>query len=172
MAWEHKGISIEISGANFVAEFDGKRIVRSSLAATKKAIDKEMEAKAEEESVALKLPVVILLERRHHSEPSEKRIVHGVITGVDRETFAATGIDPPEGMDSEMVLPDSKENTKRLEQYIRAEAAWKVAEASVQGRGVGIYWRGYGRENKRTFGECVTKLRESYNAAKKGDSDD
>ena len=91
---------------------------------------------------------------------------------MDRETFAATGIDPPEGMDSEMVLPDSKENTKRLEQYIRAEAAWKVAEASVQGRGVGIYLRGYGRENKRTFGECVTKLRESYNAAKKGDSDD
>lgn len=35
MAWNHKGIEIELSGERFVATFEGKRIASPSLAAAK-----------------------------------------------------------------------------------------------------------------------------------------
>ena len=166
MAWEHKGIAIEMSGPKFIAEVNGKRIGKPSLAAAKKAIDKEIEATAEEQAVTLSLPVVILLVSYR-----KKKIVHGVITGLDRDSREVIGIDPPNEFRRSMVLPESKENTKRLERYIQAEAAWKVAESAVEGRSVGASFRGCGR-GQRPFGESVAKLQESYARAQKGDSDD
>ena len=173
MAWEHRGIAIEMSGPNFIAAFDGKNVVKSSLAAAKKAIDKEIEAKAEEQAVTLSLPVVILLAgSSYRSEGKKKKIVHGVITGLDRDSREVIGIDPPNGFWWSMVLPESKENTKRLERYIKAEAAWKVAESAVEGRSVDTSFRGNGRTQGQPFGESVAKLQESYARAQKGDSDD
>ena len=167
MAWEHKGIAIEMSGANFIAEVNGKRIGKPSLAAAKKAIDKEIEATAE-----VSLPVVILLVSSSYRNEGKKKIVHGVITGLDRDSREVIGIDPPNEFRRSMVLPESKENTKRLERYIQAEAAWKVAESAVEGRSVSINFRGYRRAQGQPFGESVAKLQESYARAQKGDSDD
>ena len=166
MAWEHKGIAIEMSGPKFIAEVNGKRIGKPSLAAAKKAIDKEIEATAE-----VSLPVVILLVSSSYRNEGKKKIVHGVITGLDRDSREVIGIDPPNEFRRSMVLPESKENTKRLERYIQAEAAWKVAESAVEGRSVGASFRGCGR-GQRPFGESVAKLQESYARAQKGDSDD
>ena len=167
MAWEHKGIAIEMSGANFIAEVNGKRIGKPSLAAAKKAIDKEIEATAE-----VSLPVVILLVSSSYRNEGKKKIVHGVITGLDRDSREVIGIDPPNEFRRSMVLPESKENTKRLERYIQAEAAWKVAESAVEGRSVDTSFRGNGRTQGQPFGESVAKLQESYARAQKGDSDD
>ena len=167
MAWEHKGIAIEMSGPNFIAEVNGKRIGKPSLAAAKKAIDKEIEATAE-----VSLPVVILLVSSSYRNEGKKKIVHGVITGLDRDRREVIGIDPPNEFRRSMVLPESKENTKRLERYIQAEAAWKVAESAVEGRSVSATFRGYRRAQGQPFGESVAKLQESYARAQKGDSDD
>ena len=167
MAWEHRGIAIEMSGPNFIAEVNGKRIGKPSLAAAKKAIDKEIEATAE-----VSLPVVILLESSSYRNEGKKKIVHGVITGLDRDRREVIGIDPPNEFRRSMVLPESKENTKRLERYIQAEAAWKVAESAVEGRSVSATFRGYRRAQGQPFGESVAKLQESYARAQKGDSDD
>ena len=167
MAWEYKGIAIEMSGANFIAEVNGKRIGKPSLAAAKKAIDKEIEATAE-----VSLPVVILLVSSSYRNEGKKKIVHGVITGLDRDSREVIGIDPPNEFRRSMVLPESKENTKRLERYIQAEAAWKVAESAVEGRSVSATFRGYRRAQGQPFGESVAKLQESYARAQKGDSDD
>ena len=167
MAWEHKGIAIEMSGPNFIAEVNGKRIGKPSLAAAKKAIDKEIEATAE-----VSLPVVILLVSSSYRNEGKKKIVHGVITGLDRDSREVIGIDPPNEFRRSMVLPESKENTKRLERYIQAQAAWKVAESAVEGRSVSATFRGYRRAQGQPFGESVAKLQESYARAQKGDSDD
>ena len=167
MAWEHKGIAIEMSGPKFIAEVNGKRIGKPSLAAAKKAIDKEIEATAE-----VSLPVVILLVSSSYRNEGKKKIVHGVITGLDRDSREVIGIDPPNEFRRSMVLPESKENTKRLERYIQAEAAWKVAESAVEGRSVSATFRGYRRAQGQPFGESVAKLQESYARAQKGDSDD
>ena len=165
--WEHKGIAIEMSGPKFIAEVNGKRIGKPSLAAAKKAIDKEIEATAE-----VSLPVVILLVSSSYRNEGKKKIVHGVITGLDRDSREVIGIDPPNEFRRSMVLPESKENTKRLERYIQAEAAWKVAESAVEGRSVSATFRGYRRAQGQPFGESVAKLQESYARAQKGDSDD
>ena len=167
MAWEHKGIAIEMSGPNFIAEVNGKRIGKPSLAAAKKAIDKEIEATAE-----VSLPVVILLVSSSYRNEGKKKIVHGVITGLDRDSREVIGIDPPNEFRRSMVLPESKENTKRLERYIQAEAAWKVAESAVEGRSVSATFRYSRRAQGQPFGESVAKLQESYARAQKGDSDD
>ena len=171
MAWEHRGIAIEMSGPNFIAEIDGNNVVKSSLAAAKKAIDREIEAKAESQAVTLSLPVVILLESSSYRNEGKKKIVHGVITGLDRDRREVIGIDPPNEFRRSMVLPESKENTKRLERYIQAEAAWKVAESAVEGRSVSTTF-GWGYRRAQAFGESVAKLQESYARAQKGDSDD
>ena len=172
MAWEHRGIAIEMSGPNFIAEVNGKRIGKPSLAAAKKAIDKEIEATAEEQAVTLSLPVVILLVSSSYRNEGKKKIVHGVITGLDRDSREVIGIDPPNEFRRSMVLPESKENTKRLERYIQAEAAWKVAESAVEGRSVSATFRYSRRAQGQPFGESVAKLQESYARAQKGDSDD
>ena len=146
----------------------GYRIITpDELAAAKKAIDREIEAKEESQAVTLSLPVVILLVSYR-----KKKIVHGVITGLDRDSREVIGIDPPNEFRRSMVLPESKENTKRLERYIQAEAAWKVAESAVEGRSVSATFRGYRRAQGQPFGESVAKLQESYARAQKGDSDD
>ena len=172
MAWRHRGFEIELLGASFCTDVGSKHISLSSLNAVKKAIDKHLDAKAQE--VTLNLPVVVRIakERSYRQESGEPdRVVRGVITGMDQESRAATGLDIPDGWTQHTVLPDTPDNVKRLRVLIQAEAAHEKAEEAIEGREVGMFFHGHGRI-KRPYSESVQLLVESYKKAQKAESTD
>lgn len=166
MAWTHKGIEIEMLGAQFVAECHGKRIVGTSLKSAQKAIDKRLDEKAQE--VELSLPVVILRLRlrmwSNDKGPSEM-IKRATITGLNGDTKAAQGIDPPKegSWRNGYILPDTPENAELLAKFIEAsrvesECKQRIEELCIRAR----------FSEKSTYAEAVKSIQEQYESALNG----
>ena len=166
MAWTHKGITIEaMSSGNFTAVYEGVKIIKPSLIAVKKDIDKRQETKAT--AIPLNLPVVILQEPSYFKD-EEARIIHSVITGLDPDSRKIQGIDYLDGWRNGEILPDSKENTRRLEKLVIARADLKAAEKSIKGREVSLYLPKLARNKPMPYGSDIMKIKENYVAAQKG----
>ena len=169
MAWNHKGFEIDMQGAFFATEIDNKRISLSSLNGVKKAIDKHLDAKAQE--VTISLPVVIRISKGRFSREAgtdHDKVIHCVITGVDAETKKVVGITPPAGWGVYCVLPDTPENTKALETLIAAEEDVSKAKRNIEGSSVGTSFVGVGRKGN-SYSEAIELLKKSYERANKGE---
>lgn len=171
MAWEYKGITIEMRGEFFHAIAQGKRITKSSVAAIRKEIDRLESVKAEEQAAVMNLPVVILRESSSYSTPDKTQIFHGSITGLDLETRKVIGVEEPKGWRNSEILPDSPENTKRLEKLKAARSALKDAEHSIEGREVSLYIPSLPHNKLVPYGSAVSTILKYYEDAKNGKAD-
>jgi hypothetical protein len=166
MSWNHKGIEIELSGASFVAQINGKRVASPSLKAAQKAIDKHLAKKAEE--VVLNLPVVIL-----RISGGAETIVHASITGIDPEELTVIGLPKSErfsGNKNEEVLPDSPENEALILEFREAKKKYEELEKQIYPRRVPVWInKGYGR-NKTTYSEAIQILQRDYDSAVKAEN--
>jgi hypothetical protein len=166
MAWEYKGISIEpTSSGQFRAVHEGVNIIKPSLAAVKKDIDRRQSVKAE--ITPMNLPVVILLESSRYSNEGKTQIIHRAITGIDPESRRILGIEAPEGWLNSEILPESKENSRRLDKLAIARTDLKEADKSVKGREVELYIPSLSRNRPIPYGDAVKRLFENYAEAKK-----
>ena len=166
MAWEHKGINIESTpSGQFMAMFEGVSIIKASLDAVKNDINRRQSMKAA--AVQLNLRVVILRVSDRFSYKEENAIAHAVITGLDPESRTPEGIQAPKGWKNDEILPDSKDNTKRLEALIAARAELKRAEKAIEGREVSLWIPSAGRNKPIAYGDAVKRILDNYEAANK-----
>ena len=134
MAWTYKEIEITMQGASFVAEVNGKRILKPSLKAVQKEIEKCLEEKAKE--VTLSLPVVILrIESSlwtYNQGKFPERIDHAVITGINPTTKEVVGIEPPDKYRNAYMLPDTPANSELLKVWLEADRAERAAKQAIE----------------------------------------
>lgn len=168
MAWNYEGYEIEptLSG-KFRAVFEGVNIIKSSLDAVKKDIDKRQSTKAL--ATPLSLPVVILREKGLFDELVMK-IDHCIISGIDPETREVQGVEETDWKNSE-ILPDSPANTKRLEALMAARDALHRAEKAIKGREVSLWIPRGPRNVPIPYAAAVQKLTENYEKAKIGEGE-
>lgn len=156
MAWNYKGIEIEMRGEKFYAAMDDTAIVKPSLAAAKREIDKRLDAKAK--LVTLNLPVVVL-RVSFISEDDEKRpdiIEKAIITGVD-ESNRILGIASLEGYRTCYALPYSVENAKILADYRHHQTEERRLRNIIESLNIPTRF-----DENRRYAECVEIIQKQH----------
>jgi hypothetical protein len=168
--WNYKGTEITATeSGQFRAMFGKVAIIKPSLEAAKKAINKKLEEKAEATPVNLSL--VVLWEKRSYREFGARKITHEVITGVDPETRRITGFPEMKDWRAREILPDSMDNTRRLEELMAARIVKDRCEKAISGRGVSLSQPYWGRNKVAPYGVIVQNLLDNYAKAKKAEGD-
>ena len=157
MAWEHKGIAISLDGASFVGEVNGKRFRSSSLVAAKKAIDKQLEAKAQE--VSLRMNLVRISE--------SGKVNHFVLIGIDPITLEPQWDGENPSRYGGSFYPDDKESLRVHQECEKAEEAFEKAKDVRNARIVSLYFHN-DRRHKVTYAQAVEQVQKRYEDAKKG----
>jgi len=165
--WTHQGVVITLRGSQVVAQHDGVNIVKSSLSAVKKDIDKRMNVKAS--AVKLQLPIVSWRESTWRSSKKiPAGIAHEVITGISvgpsRKGYPDLSllIDgmPESEYSRDYILPNTPENEALILRLKEAEKALEQLKDEIEERSIGTYLIG-------TYAEAVKRLQENYRAASK-----
>jgi hypothetical protein len=161
-----------LSGDRFRYDLDGQRKSSPSLAAARKAIDKHLAAKAEEQSHDISLPVVVLYKPRFYCRDTAPApfVRQEVISGLDPHG-RILGLNPPDDMECTIVLPYSPENEAALRTLLLAEEALGRALKAVKDKRLLAYYGGKSSRG-RPYGAMVQELLASYVTAVKGKSDD
>lgn len=156
MAWNHKGVEIEMSGENFCAVLDGKKVRKTSIAAVRKEIDKRAAAKAQ--NLEIKLPVVFLRrERIVDSDYDEFSVQTGEITGINPDNNDLVGIEH-----FHTILPYGEHNVRLLQVYAAAKREAERLEVMVENREIEAYIPRLPQRKLMPHGEAVQLILDRY----------
>ena len=160
--WQHRGIDISLVGARFKCQFDGVAIVKDSLAAVKKDLDKRLGEKAK--AVKLNLPIVSWRTNTwmNSDKSAVEGIAHEIITGVavEKNKMILEGIDSI--WKRSYILPDTPDNEKLILDLRAAKQTVLELEMKIESSEIGLYFG-----SKPVCAQVVEGLQANYARALK-----
>lgn len=160
MSWKHREIDIELDDACFTATVGKKKIRTSSLAAAKKAIDKEFAAKAA--TVDLRLPLL-----NFRFDNGKEIVTKHVLIGLDPTTLEPQYEGDAPNRRRGNLFPDDEESLRVCREFEVVEAAYEKAKDARCGRLVST-WFDAGRKSGTTYARAIEQIQARYAAAKAG----